>query len=315
MALTTLQLVQYYQNLLILQYKGKPKAAASVGVTVAPLLLPQTSVQKISFSAVPAAGFFTLVYQGQWTAFINWNDIASTIQGYLQVLPVTPSPGLSEITVSGSIATELEVTFTGVIPPAQSLTVGTLALADINGNPIEITITETDVTLPIAVQNAFNLMGEDTAVGVQLDVLGKYTGVSRNGTGFQGQPIILDDSDFLQLIKMAIVTNNSDASLQTIQNLLNQFFPGEVFVTDYKTMRLSYLISSTIGSQNLVQMFVTQKLLPKPTGVQINVAVVPDVTILFAFRTYGSALPNGKPFNRYTAFTKTWQWLSYVDIL
>lgn len=121
--------------------------------------------------------------------------------------------------------------------------------------------------LPLAVQNAFNMDG--SAVGVQLDVLGKYAGVTRNGYGLHGQPIALNDSEFFTFIKMAIITNNSGSSLNDIQNLLHQFFPGELLVFDHKEMRMSYLINSTVGSQNLVQLFITEETLPKPMGVQL----------------------------------------------
>jgi hypothetical protein len=121
--------------------------------------------------------------------------------------------------------------------------------------------------LPLLVQNAFNMDG--TAVGVQLDVLGKYAGVTRNGYGLTGQPITLNDADFFTFIKLAILTNSAGSDLGTIQNLLHIFFPGELFVFDHKEMRMSYLINSTIGSQNLVQLFITEGLLPKPMAVQL----------------------------------------------
>lgn len=127
--------------------------------------------------------------------------------------------------------------------------------------------------LPLAVQNAYNLTGETgVAVGVQLDVLGKYAGVSRTGFGFSG-PITLSDSDFLILIQLAIITNSSGSSLSTIQALLAQFFPGEVLVFDYQNMQMNYLISSTLGSQDLIQLFVTEGLLPKPMGVQLAAVI------------------------------------------
>lgn len=119
--------------------------------------------------------------------------------------------------------------------------------------------------LPVAVQNAFSL---DTAVGVQLDVLGKYQGVVRNGMGFDG-PITLNDSDFRVFIKLAIATNQSGSSLYDIQNILNIFFPGSILVFDHQNMRMSYFIDSDIGSQDLIQLFITEGLLPKPMGVQL----------------------------------------------
>jgi hypothetical protein len=121
--------------------------------------------------------------------------------------------------------------------------------------------------LPLAVQNAFNMDG--TAVGVQLDTLGKYAGVTRNGYSVSGQPISLSDADFFTFIKLAVLTNSEGSDLNTIQNLLHTFFPGELFVFDHKEMRMSYLISSTVGSQNLIQLFITEGLLPKPMGVEL----------------------------------------------
>lgn len=130
--------------------------------------------------------------------------------------------------------------------------------------------------LPDQVQNAFNMDG--TAVGVQLDVLGKYAGVSRTGFGLTGQPITLDDDDFFTLIKLAILTNSSGSDLATIQKLLNEFFPGELFVFDHKEMRMSYLIDSDVGSQELIQLFITEGLLPKPMGVQLAAPIyTPDL--------------------------------------
>jgi hypothetical protein len=121
--------------------------------------------------------------------------------------------------------------------------------------------------LPLAVQNAFNMDG--TAVGVQLDVLGKYAGVTRNGYGLQGQPISLNDTDFFKFIQLAVLTNSAGSDLNTIQALIEIYFPGELFVFDHKEMRMSYLINSTVGSQNLVQLFITEETLPKPMGVQL----------------------------------------------
>ena len=105
--------VAYYSSLLILQYLNKLKASATIGTLVAPVLMPQTSIESITFSAAPASGTFILNYNGLPTAVINWNDSAVTIQGKLQAVA-----GLGSVTVTGSIASlTLAVTFTGVIPP------------------------------------------------------------------------------------------------------------------------------------------------------------------------------------------------------
>lgn len=187
---TTGELVEYYSNLLISQYNLKPKAVATVQVSVTPIIMPGTSVETIAFAPVPTGGSFELAYDGG-TNFvtINWNDSASTIQAKLRGLapagltggnPDTVfsdilnggSPGttsfadlidggtafgwnLSQIVVTGSIASGLlTVTFVGVQPPAAMLVVLSNSLTP---SPIQITITETDLTMPLAVLNGFSL--------------------------------------------------------------------------------------------------------------------------------------------------------------
>lgn len=167
--------------------------------------------------------------------------------------------------------------------------------------------------LPVAVQNAFEI---GTAEGVQLDVLGKYAGVTRSGNGFTG-PITLNDADFTSLIKVAIIKNNSGSSLYDIQLLLNQFFPGQLFVFDGADMQISYFMSSMVGSQDLAQLFVTEGILPKPMGVELaSLIYLPIVTGLFGFRTYESdGGPNISPFNTYADYQMDRPWLSYKDTI
>ncbi len=145
--------------------------------------------------------------------------------------------------------------------------------------------------LPISVREAFTL---GTAVGQQLQWIGKYAGVTNSGFGLNGQPITLNDPDFTKLILMAIIKNHSDNSLASIQKLLNQNFPGEVFTFDYKNMRMSYMLDSGVGSTNLFQIFVTQGILPRPMGVQISslVTYTPIATTpIFGMGTMRSNAP------------------------
>lgn len=164
--------------------------------------------------------------------------------------------------------------------------------------------------LPTAVENAFNVQ---TAVGVQLDVLGKYAGVTRTGVGFSGN-ITLDDSDFQVLIQLATIKNSAGSSLYDIQNLLNTFFPGEILVFDYANMRLSYLVSSAVGSQDLVQLFVTEGLLPKPMGVQLSVTIyAPDIKIFFGCCDYLVNVVNNSPLNTYEDYQTNRPFLRYEN--
>lgn len=165
--------------------------------------------------------------------------------------------------------------------------------------------------LPDQVQNAYDI---GTAVGVQLDVLGKYAGVVRSGYSFTGVPITLTDDDFRSMIRFAVSINNSGSSLSEIQALLHQYFPDEVLVFDYKNMHMSYLISSTIGSQDLIQLMVNENLLPKPMGVGLaSIIYFPDIIHFFGFRTYLFVAHNVTPFNTYTDYDTDSPWLSYAD--
>jgi Protein of unknown function (DUF2612) len=301
---TPIEIVESYVDLLIMQYLNKVNASGTIQTLVGSAIMPQVSVQQITFVPPPNGGTFKLNYNGTDTSTLNWNDTAGTIQTALRAIT-----GLSSITVAGAISTSLAVTFTGVNAPANMLTASVNNLTSSLGTP-EIEITETDVTLPLAIQAAFNLIaGTATAVGDQLDTIGKYVGVTRTGPGFN-QPITLDDADFLSLIRMAIFKNSSGSSLADIQNFLHSFFPNQIQVYDYQNMRMSYIISQAVGSQQLAQLFVTEGIIPKPMGVGLTVFYVP-ATNLFSFRTYEHANTNGSPFNSYANYNTTWPWLSY----
>ena len=340
--MNTLALVQYYVNLLIIQYKGLSKATATVDMMASMGITPQyPSVQTIDFDFVPTQGAFVLSWNGLSIPSINWNDSAATVQTKFRTVS-----GLSEVVVTGSIMApaepQLTVAFYGVtpvpvplllvvsstlmgtVPTGQLVTEDGLSLIITEGGDtistettlVAITpeIDETDLTLPLAIMNGYNLIGDNPAVGVQLDVLGKYAGVTRSGFGFTGQPITLDDADFLQLIRMAIIKNNSGSSLATIESLLNTYFSGDILVFDYTNMHMSYLISSTL-STNLLQLLVTEGLLPKPMGVQLSIAYVPVVTDLFGFGGYTLPTnpPNRSPFNTYSNYQTNRPWLTYAD--
>jgi hypothetical protein len=309
--MNTNELIDYYANLLIMQYKSKPRAYATIQALAAGINMPQTTVETVSLSGVPASGTFVLSYGGVNTAAINWNDNSATVQIKLRAID-----GLEDVTVLGSPAERfITVTFEGVTPPAQILEVVSTSMQTSAPAPVSIQIAEIDEILPIAVQNAYNLMGENTAVGAQLDAIAKYAGVSRTGPGFYEQ-VVLSDADFLSLIKLAIVKNTSSSSLGDIQELLNTFFPDEILIFDSQLMKISYFISSSLGSRELVEMFIMQKILPKPMGVKIAVILyVPDVNSFFGFRTYTAANPNVKPFNSYTDYDPDTEFLSYQDAI
>lgn len=305
---TTYELQAYYAGLLINQYLQQPNAYATIEATTTPILIPQVSTQSIIFSLVPTSGAFVLSYNGNATSSIAWNASAATIQTDLRLLS-----GLGSVTVTGSIASlSLIVTFIGVTPPAIPLLATTNTLLASTA-AVGIVITETDLTIPLAVQNAFNfIQGSPIAVGAQLDVIGKYAGVSRTAQGFTAD-ITLNDADFTNLILLAIFQNSNGSSLYDIQLFINNFVAGGLLVFDNKNMTMTYYVSTTFASENLLQVLIKEGLLPQPMTVYLYIIYAPIINAFFSFRTYTQATVNGSPFNSYLSYDQMWPWLDYTD--
>ncbi len=322
--MTVTELIQYYANLLIIQYNGLPNASATISTSVTPEVMAQNSQQLVSFSPTPTGGTFTLAYNGNNTVPTNWNDTPATVQADLEALPGLSRVQVTVPTGNTTITGGFTVIFDGVVD-ALLLTVSNNSLVPV----VTITVAEQVVNvfdvLPIAIQNAFNILPGlidsngnpiPIAVGKQLDVVGKYTGVSRSALTPIGN-ITLSDSDFLTLIKFAIVQNSAGSSLYDIEYNMNLFFNGQFIITDYKNMQMAYLLSSSLGSANLFYVLIAQNKIPKPMAVGLSITVVPNVYDLFGFFTYFQGYPNPavKPMNTYASFNKTWFWLSYSNIV
>lgn len=158
------------------------------------------------------------------------------------------------------------------------------------------------------IMNAYEI---GSAKGVQLDVLGKYAGVERTGYTFTKQ-VTLNDDDFTKLIKLAIIKNNSNSDLLSIITLLQEYFFGQIYVFDYQGMRMSYYISSSIASQDLAEMFISQGLLPKPMGVTLSATVrYPTLDGFFGYRSYQSDMYNNAPYSSYEDQSQAGPWLQY----
>lgn len=165
-------------------------------------------------------------------------------------------------------------------------------------------------TLPLKAQDSFNI---ETAIGIQLDVLGKYVGVSRT-IYYYGVPIVLNDSDFRSLIKFAVILNSSDSSLYNIQKLLVQYFGSNILIYDYQNMYMSYFINSSVGTVNLIKAIISQFILPKPMGVQLATTIyAPVINKFFGFRTYSLPGVNNNPLNSYTDYKMDRPFLSYAN--
>ena len=185
----------------------------------------------------------------------------------------------------------------------------------------------------------FDLIGEvndgfdiDTAVGAQLDIIGKYHDAHRtvsiaSGEGsffasipvsqalptegacgsirddeatlppFQqftyetiiGAAVELNDTDYRQLIKAKLFVNTTNHSASDTYTFVEQFFPGQNIFADNQDMTITYLFSETVRRQ--AEIFLSQNALPKPGGVGLTMSFLPQLDDLFSLISYDTVTP------------------------
>jgi uncharacterized phage protein gp47/JayE len=117
-------------------------------------------VQQIDFSAVPTSGTFTLIFDGDETVTIAWDDTAGDVQTALNNLST-----LSSVTVAGDFTAGFAVTFAGTDGQKQQPLISLGDNSLVNGvDPVEVTFSET--TLGVLPNVEVTLEGE-TAGSVQ----------------------------------------------------------------------------------------------------------------------------------------------------
>ena len=164
------------------------------------------------------------------------------------------------------------------------------------------------------VLNAFDL---DTAVGNQLDVLGKYIGVDRYYLGINlsqnryfafGHNLVpvdelyagfghgleegrmlkssditafaLSDDDYRKILRFKIILNTNNGNEKHIDDAIYKFFGLDV-IPQYGDMSISYLIKKPM--QSLVNVCIQKHLLPKPIAIRINCILRNNEAPFFAF--------------------------------
>ena len=116
-------------------FSQQPNILAGNGYLAVIPFLP--NIQTLTFSGVAASGNFVLNYDAQ-NITVAWNETAAAIQTALQALT-----GLSQVTVTGSIASEsLVITMYGIHAPS-ALTTSSNTLATSAPASITITVTQT----------------------------------------------------------------------------------------------------------------------------------------------------------------------------
>lgn len=201
----------------------------------------------------------------------------------------------------------------------------------------------------IDVKNAFDI---DTAVGVQLDVLGKYIGMDRSYkgtlfdelyfgftdyfgyepplvTGFSdyadfstkdgkflgyedvlSQNNLLEDEDYRLLLKLKIAQNNIDHSVASIDTALQEIFGASVYMVDDYNMTMIYFVPEETTA--LILAAIDKDVLLRPMGVGLK--MLPNLTY-FGMADYEFTYPDDiEGFSSYDDFlTKDGAFLGYDD--
>lgn len=202
------------------------------------------------------------------------------------------------------------------------------------------------------IREAFNI---DTAVGVQLDILGKYVDIDRF---YQGQILTdffavtsynefpldtskkgltdytqgftkfgktityndylsnnqtLGDDDFRFLIRLRIMQNNINHSHQAIDKVLFDFFGTTLFADTNNDMTMYYFYQGQIPA--ILQAALQKRLFLKPIGVQFS-GLIQQKAPFFGFRTYAEDhSPYVTGFTNYTdGFTFVGEMFNYSKI-
>ena len=114
---------------------------------------------------------------------------------------------------------------------------------------------------------AFDL---DTAVGVQLDMLGTIAGAKRT-VGFQpsgGVSPVLDDATYRIYIKAKIAQNQWDGMLLSLYPIWAQLFPsGTIVVQDNQNMTANIVLTGAFTSI-IYDLISNGYIVPRPEGVE-----------------------------------------------
>lgn len=130
-----------------------------------------------------------------------------------------------------------------------------------------------------------------SAIGNQLDILGKIVGLPRQVIGEN-----VPDETYRLLLKVKIGQNNASAFLVsdtriTIQDVIELAFNGEGVVTDNQDMSLTLHIESETVSPDFINLILENNLLPKPQGVRYDVIANSGAVLPFGYAELGEPIP------------------------
>lgn len=121
----------------------------------------------------------------------------------------------------------------------------------------------------------------NNAQGIQLDLIGKIVGQSRqvNFNFTDGGNPILNDTDYQVLLKARIAQNMWKGKIGALQPLWNNIFPGEaIMVVDNQDMSMNVFVGGAL-SLTIRDLVRNGYIVPRPEGVLVNYYFFGDVPV------------------------------------
>ena len=106
---------------------------------------------------------------------------------------------------------------------------------------------------------AYNI---DTAIGAQLDAIGKIVNLKRYG---------FTDEQYRLLLNLRIITNNGGVTMKEMDDVLWTFFGKSIVCHNNQDMSLTYIVFPEY--EPLIPVFLAERLLPAPLGVGVNIII------------------------------------------
>jgi hypothetical protein len=138
------------------------------------------------------------------------------------------------------------------------------------------------INLNDQIKRAFDL---NTAVGVQLDTLGKILVLNRQVT-FQptdGSSPILNDDYYRMILKAKVVKNQWKGTISNFYSFWNVLFqdqPLRVYLIDNQDMEPAVVVWSSQVTQMVQDLLANNYLIPKPAGLGLTVRRIDSDKIL-----------------------------------
>ena len=112
----------------------------------------------------------------------------------------------------------------------------------------------------------------------------------RNYTEGEQSLYDLTDEEYRIIQKLAVVRNMSNASVKSIDDILNVLFGAECYFMDRMNMTIvSYMVGAKWS--RIFTIAKSSGLLPNPAGVGTSLVVVPDINNIFSYSLYGGGKP------------------------